>query len=366
MDINTSSELAFNAIKQSFNNYKNFIKQNPIIASEIESALRWISYLITATKLNNSHIVSELLYSCSSLLSLLNDTILRKSYNIKINANSVVENLELVLTFIEYIQVFSEFTAYRVYGLVGKWVIVSVIQITKVIIRLILLLKYNQGLQRHQLIPALDRSRDLSLAADSPPNGLHSASSSASVTEDEDIESATFKLKRTGRVLRTIESAPPRTQRTWLSPQDNFNIKRILEKQKRTALPSDLTDLQIIGEILHILKPVLHLTSLAGFGPKSWTPYLLSLGLDVTSLRLLSNPPNKMWNLNERIELTQRSFSLLLYLMRSPFYDNHTKERILIVLRFMVNHIPIFGRLIRPIIEYLPEWQKTYFYVWSV
>ena len=45
MDINT--EIALNAIRSSFTNYKNFVKQNPLIASELESGLRWISYLIT-------------------------------------------------------------------------------------------------------------------------------------------------------------------------------------------------------------------------------------------------------------------------------------------------------------------------------
>lgn len=229
-------------------------------------------------------------------------------------------------------------------------------------IRLILLLKYNQGLQRHQLVPPLDRSRDLSLQS-SPEcsNGLI-----VSEVREEDIESTTFKLKRTGRVLRTIESAPPRPQRTWLSPEDNFQIKRILDKQKRTALPSELSDIQIVGEVLHIIRPVAHLTAIAGFGVNSWTPYLVSLGLDVTSLRLLSDPPTKLWNFNERIELSQRSFALLLYLLRSPFYDNYTKQRILSIMRFMSNHIPLFGRIIRPLIEYLPEWQKTYFYVWNV
>jgi hypothetical protein len=49
MELNT--ELALNAIKNSFSNYKLFVKQNPLIASEIESALRWISYLITGIQL---------------------------------------------------------------------------------------------------------------------------------------------------------------------------------------------------------------------------------------------------------------------------------------------------------------------------
>lgn len=139
-----------------------------------------------------------------------------------------------------------------------------------------------------------------------------------------------------------------------------------MEKQKRTALPSDLSELQVVGEVLHIIRPVAHLTAIAGFGVASWTPYFVSLGMDVTSLRLLSDPPSKLWNINERLELSQRSFALLLYLLRSPFYDNYTKQRILSIMRFMSNHIPLFGRLIRPLIDYLPEWQRTYFYVWNV
>lgn len=43
----------------------------------------------------------------------------------------MVENLQLLLAVIEYVQVFSEFAAHRVYGEVGKWVIVGVIQISK-------------------------------------------------------------------------------------------------------------------------------------------------------------------------------------------------------------------------------------------
>ncbi len=222
------------------------------------------------------------------------------------------------------------------------------------------MLRYNQGLQRQQLIIPLDRTKDLTISS---TNDVDSCSE-PSVSDD--IELSTFTLKRSGRVLRTIEKAPPRTQRTWLSPTDNFNIKQLLEKQKRTALPSHLDDHQIIGEILHIIRPVAHLTAMAGFGTNGWTPYLVSLGLDVTSLKLLSDPPNKHWNINERIELGHRSFALLLFLLRSPFYDKYTKEKILSILRFMANHIPIFGRLLRPLVEYLPEWQKTYFYVWNI
>ena len=63
MDI--SAETALTAIKNSFTNYKNFVKQNPLIASELESALRWISYLITG--ICDSFVETRCLIAISSL-----------------------------------------------------------------------------------------------------------------------------------------------------------------------------------------------------------------------------------------------------------------------------------------------------------
>lgn len=229
-----------------------------------------------------------------------------------------------------------------------------------------MLLKYKQGIQKQQAIVPLDRHRDLPKCT---PNGVvpqvvepQPSTSSA----DGSLESSVFRLKRSGRVIRTIDNAPPRTQRTWLSPSENFTIRELMEKQKRNAPPTLLDEHQLIGEILHIIRPVVHLTGLVTFGTSSWAPYLVSFGLDLTSLKLLSDPPNKQWNVNERIELGQRSFAILLYLLRSPFYDRFTKEKVLNILRFLSEHIPLFGRLVRPLIDYLPEWQRTYFYVWGI
>jgi Peroxisomal membrane protein (Pex16) len=39
--------LVLDSIKNSIHNYKQFITHNPLLASEIESALRWVSYLAT-------------------------------------------------------------------------------------------------------------------------------------------------------------------------------------------------------------------------------------------------------------------------------------------------------------------------------
>lgn len=252
-------------------------------------------------------------------------------------------------------------------------------------IKLLLVLKYKQGLQRSNPVLPLDRRSDLiclqrnhnktlkknqrgrceeavSEAVGRESEGVGRESEGVGSGEEE--EESTITLKRSGRVIRTLESAPHRKQRTWSLPGDG-RVREVVDRGRKDAPPSALSQTQLYGELIHILRPLAHLVSMGMFGPTAWSPYLLSLGMDVTSLKLLHEPRDKVWNLTENIELGQRSFALLLYLLRSPFYDRYTKERILRLLFFFSEKIPVFGRLIRPMVDYLPEWQKTYFYVWG-
>lgn len=265
-------------------------------------------------------------------------------------------------------------------------------------IKLVLLLKHKQGIQRQQPILPLDRRSDLTCLQRNhnanPSNNLRQLEREAEIEaealsqevhEEEEVlvedsgipspgssdsglespEDTTQTLRRSGRVMRTLEKAPPRSKRTWMLPTNDYRFKQMLERNKRDAPPSPLTDQQVLGEVLHIIRPVAHLGAIASFGATAWAPWVLSLGLDAASLKLLHEPADKMWTLNESVELGQRSFALLLYLLRSPFYDRYTKERILRILSLLADNIPLFGRLIRPLVAYLPEWQKTYFYVWG-
>lgn len=131
--------------------YRSFVVSYPQLVLEIESAFRWISYLSTVGKWKNAELISELLYSTSNLLQLLNDGILRKAANIQLNAVSIlrnflvswftclflknpfVEHLQTLLAVLEYTEVFSEFTARRLYGDVTRWTVIAAIQVSKYI-----------------------------------------------------------------------------------------------------------------------------------------------------------------------------------------------------------------------------------------
>jgi len=85
------------------------------------------------------------------------------------------------------------------------------------------------------------------------------------------ISSLTIKLKRSGKVMRKIEGAPSLHTRSFrppeLQPTDRFGVYN--HKAIKTA------------ELVYIFKPMLHLSSCALFGYKSWKSYALSMFLDL-------------------------------------------------------------------------------------
>ena len=424
-----TTEYSLKILRQYFERYRLFVKHNPLLVSEIESALYWISYLLATTRFHNSRIISELLSSCSSLLTLFDDSLLRRSYGLSStnqqNTKSTIYAFHLILQFIEYVQVFVELTAVQLYGRYGKWLVISIIEIIKASIRLLLLFYYQQGLTRRQYLMPLNRLHEFErfqmkhkfqpqqqqqTDSSSPRSSVDEAivipddDDEVIIPDDDNIvhhnnlepdETQLFRLKSSGRIIRNIGQAPPKEKRTWLTPQQQQRLRRLFQKNHRSSpTVTQLNQRRLIGELLHILRPVIHLTTgaIVGGVEDHWTPYMVSLGLDVISLRLLqgsnfysSNDKNlfglincnddkdngvdmdvdHIWNWSERLEIQRRYLSLLMYLLRSPFYDQYTKQRLLRLISLFANYIPLFGRLCRPLIRVLPEWQQIYFYVWN-
>jgi len=97
------------------------------------------------------------------------------------------------------------------------------VQIIKTVLRMALLIQ-NKTMLIRPLIPPLDRSL------------LTSGASSGQSQKHDSTVSYTFTLKRSGRVIRKIEGAPPKFARDWIlpNPQD-ANNNRVL---KLKVIPS--------------------------------------------------------------------------------------------------------------------------------
>ncbi|CAH2005027.1 unnamed protein product [Acanthoscelides obtectus] len=259
------SSLLF-SLPEFYNSYKAWVSKNPTSVGDWENIAKWVSYFV-AGRLNNSQIVSELIYCLSNLLVMLNDIIIKKSTHIYSTAPA--DKVKLWLTVVEYSEVFLELTATNLCGNVGKWIVVTSIQIFKCVSRLILIYHYKESMVEHPPIPSLNRQNLKN------PN----CSNSIADTSCGQFEAVSFTLRRSGRIIRKVDAAPPVGIRTWkpLQPPPNYSC------ENDQSIEQALVGKQLIAEIIFIVKPMVHLASMACFGTRAWKPYFIALAIDLSS-----------------------------------------------------------------------------------
>lgn len=134
----------------------------------------------------------------------------------------------------------------------------------------------------------------------------------------------------------SIESEP-HTNKSFLL-DDVFDIQR-MNLSTRPSFPI------IISEILWIIRPVVYAYCQLVFQETSWKPWFISFIMD-----LLSRHMTKKFNLTpqEEDEKSRRSTLLLLYLLRSPFFDRFfsSGEGVAQKLVNILNKIPLVNILL--------------------
>ncbi|KAK7874449.1 hypothetical protein R5R35_001541 [Gryllus longicercus] len=330
-----------------YQSYKVWVSDNPQLASDVESTVKWISYFI-AGRVNNSNVLSELVFSLSNLLVLFNDRIIHHAKNIK---TSTGDTLKVWLTVLEYSEVFIEVSARKLWGEKGKWIVIIALQIAKCISRLILLVLHKENIIQNPPVPPLKRNK---LAE----------KEKTSVDPGYSLNSVTFTLKRSGRLIRRISAAPPAQCRSWKPPIHNVDNHENQEDEDENRVPA--VRKHLYAEVLYVIKPLMHLGAMGRWGIQAWKPWLVALGVDLLSLHLYKYRLSSTRLSNQKkLELSRRSVALLLYILRSPFYEKYSKDRIQAFLEASSQTIPLVRLVCNPLAQYIPVWQDTYFYTWS-
>uniref|UniRef100_T1GAQ5 Peroxisomal membrane protein PEX16 n=1 Tax=Megaselia scalaris TaxID=36166 RepID=T1GAQ5_MEGSC len=117
-------------LKELFQNYKKFVSSNPQTISDLETTAKWISYFI-AGRISDSSVTSELVYALSNMLVFCNDRIIENSQNPKAEVNPTAQKIKVMLTTLEYTEVFIEIGSRRLWGKKARWYFIVAIQIIK-------------------------------------------------------------------------------------------------------------------------------------------------------------------------------------------------------------------------------------------
>lgn len=332
--------------------YETWVSKNPETVCDVETTAKWVSYFI-AGRISDSNVVTELIYSLSNLLVLYNDRIIAKTKLQKGEATGDIEStssgfcyrLKVMLTTLEYCEVFIEISAKRVFGNKGKWVFISGLQCLKAAGRFYILKHSTEQIITSPSLPALNRRR---LNKNKTANGQSPANKSS--LEEHNF---TFKLKRSGRVVRKVEGAPPLQYRSFKLDEEVISMQK-----------SQVPKILLQAEYLYIAKPLIHLASMGIFGEQSWKQFVVSVAMDLASINMYRKNRHLM-SKQQQLILSHRCVNLLLYLMRTPLYEEFTQPRLERILDFIANHVPIAKMVAGPLREYIPHWQSTYFYLWS-
>lgn len=273
-----------------------------------------------------------------NLLMLLNDLVLYNAKGTQLKLQKFESKIKVWLIVVDYTETLLEVSAKKFWGEKGRWLIITFVQIIKTVLRLLLVHVCKEHITKSPPIQPFNRDK-------------------LNDHNEKNNKNEGFILKRSGTVVRSIRSSSDVQYRTWepLTPVDNnYNFSNSSKKKI------------LFAESLYILKPLIHLGSISLTGEKQWPPWFLSLTIDLISLKILDNESRSQpVKVEDQRELFRRRLTLLLYILRSPFYDKYSKFRILAILNVLSTRVPLARLLTEPLKKYLPHWQSMYFYMWS-
>ncbi|KAF4119953.1 hypothetical protein GMORB2_3641 [Geosmithia morbida] len=353
--------------------YEEFITKNAGQVSQIESALRSLTYIIPG-RFRDAEIASESIHSGVQLLSMYHDNLLSRAvsrlptmsmpsaharYTRAWSQKSpLYRRIAMLLQMVIYTEMLCEMTAKRRGGEHSRWRVVVFLEAIKAVCRLLLLRVtrfrplVTPSLPEREPIP---EDLNANFDEEEPPRSeselmdeVDSGHPLLGRGPEKSPHEQEWKMPRTGMKLPSLPN-----------PGDisGYLLGRVLTADDIKPAKKLLNQLQGSGqaaEILHILAPLIYAMALArSSSRKSWTPWLLGLSIEYAA-RQLRDRSLRTTSL-ERDEWNKRGWGMAWWMMRGAFYENLTKN----VVGGVTNRMPGFIAGILEDYEYL--WDNYYF-----
>ncbi|KAH8648594.1 peroxisome membrane protein [Xylariales sp. PMI_506] len=355
--------------------YSDFITKNAHQVSQIESALRSLTYVIPG-RFRDAEIASETLHSGVQLLSLYHDAVLLRAlssipglatripspharYTRFWTAKSrLYRRIALMLQVVQYTELLWEMAAKR-RGEKIRWRVIVVIEAIKAVCRLLLLRITNS---RPIVTPALPEREPIPEQPDAQSDEEALKELMGEDETEEAIKAAAAAELDGGKPAHEKEWTMPRTGSSLPSlpsPGDisSYLLGRVLRAddiKPATKLLNSLQGSAQAAEILHVLAPLIYATVLArSKNKKAWTPWLVGLSIECAA-RQLRDQGLRATGL-EREEWGKRGWAMSWWVMRGPAYESVMKG----VVGGFKRRMPSFVGSILEDYEYL--WENYYF-----
>ncbi|KAK3943944.1 peroxisomal membrane protein PEX16 [Diplogelasinospora grovesii] len=384
--------------------YDEFITKNASQVSQIESALRSLTYIIPG-RFRDAEIASESIHSGVQLLSLYHDTLLVRAVALSklrlpslpripsphsrytrfwTQKSALYRRVAYVLQIVSYVELLCEMAAKR-RGERTRWRAVVVLEAIKALCRL-LLLRITKC--RPLVTPVLPEREPL-------PEDANTEDEDAELRalmeeEDADRTAATNghatngSAHGNGHVPQPSFAGSP--DKEWTMPRTGMSLpalpeagdisgyllSRVLTADDIKPAPKLLNTLQgaaHAAEVLHILAPLVYAVALArsrtnNSGHKhnklnAWLPWVLGLGVELAARQLRDAGHSNRGPLRttplERDEWSRRGWAMGWWAMRGAFYEHVTKG----VVAGVRKRVPGLVAGILEDYEYL--WENYYF-----
>lgn len=314
--------------------YSDFVTKNASSVSQIESALRSLTYIIPG-RFRDAEIASESLHSSIQLLSLYHDSLLARAVSRlpgmpKIQSphsrytkywtskSPFYRKVALLLQTAQYTELLWEMAAKR-RGEKVRWRVVVLIEALKAICRL-LLLRITGGRMVVPPLPEREPVPEAELEGDdeAPEEDLPDDFGFLPQKKEK-----SWSMPRTGLTLPSLPSP---------SEISSFLMAKVLTaddiKPASSLLPKLQSSPAQIAEVLHICRPVIYAVAMARTkNKKSWKPWMIGLAVELAARQIRSERGRfgERESAMAKEEWNRRGWAMGWWTLRGAFYENVTK-----------------------------------------
>ncbi|KAK3709586.1 hypothetical protein LTR37_010807 [Vermiconidia calcicola] len=340
------THVVFNLPPKWLNMYSDFITKNAGAVSQVEGALRSLTYIIPG-RFRESDVASESLNSGVQLLALYHDSLLSKALERRLRTQKNVHQsphnrytrhycqksptyrrTATTLSCVQYTELLLEMMAKRK-GERTRWRVVVLLEAIKALCRLVLMRLTNS---RPLLDPPLPEREVVPEQPQQEEEVIHSPPSERSNSHS-DAGSEQWTMPRTSLTL------PPLPNSDDISSYLMSKVLTADDIKPPKALLHRVSGLGEAAEIMYIVRPVIYASAMAywcqhegGRGKADWRPWLLGLSIEYGARQLAKRDfetrrPGGARGLTqlEKEELKKRGWAMAWWGMRGAFYENVTK-----------------------------------------